>query len=363
VSLDALGLDATVRLRLGALDLDAHVGVAAGEVVAVLGPNGAGKTTLLRVLAGLVAPASGRVVLDGSILDDPAAGVWVPPERRPVGVVFQDGLLFPHLSALDNVAFGLRCRGLTRSEARVRARDQLEQAGLGDLAARRPVALSGGQTQRVALARALVIEPRLLLLDEPLSALDAGARVEVRRALRRELATFEGTRLLVTHDPLDAVALADRLVVLEQGRVVQSGPIADVTARPRSRYVADLVGTNLMRGTARGDRVVLADGSGEISVPGAGAGDVFVLVHPRAVALHRRRPEGTPRNVWRGRAEALEPLGDRVRVRVLASGERAAESRALVAEITPAAVIDLGLADGVEVWASVKATEVSVYPA
>ncbi len=353
-----VSLEASIRLQLGTFALDVQLAVAAGEVVAVVGPNGAGKTTLLRALAGLVAPAAGRVVLDGSVLDDPDAGVRVPPEQRPIGVVFQDSLLFPHLSAADNVAFGLRCHGLSRSEARRRARDRLHRAGLGDLATARPGALSGGQGQRVALARALVTGPRLLLLDEPLSALDAGARVEVRRELRRELASFEGIRLLVTHDPLDAVALADRIVVLEHGRVVQSGPIGEVTARPRSRYVADLVGTNLMRGIARGDHVELADGTGEITAPGAGAGEVFVLVHPRAVALHRDRPEGTPRNVWRGRAEALEPLGDRVRVQVQTAG-----ARVVVAEVTPAAVIDLGLADGVEVWASVKATEVQVYPA
>ena len=184
----------------------------------------------------------------------------MPTEQRPVGFVFQDYLLFPHLSALENVAFGLRARGLARAEARRRAAAWLERVGLAAHAAARPRALSGGQAQRVALARALVGEPRLLLLDEPLAALDAATRTEVRRDLRRHLASFDGTRLLVTHDPLDAIALADRLVVLEGGRVTQTGSPAEVSGRPRSRYVAELVGVNLYRGRADGASVQLAGG-------------------------------------------------------------------------------------------------------
>jgi molybdate transport system ATP-binding protein len=350
-----MSLEASVQLTLGRLRLEAEVAVATGELVVLLGPNGAGKTTLLRALAGLVALERGRVVLDGMVLEDTAAGGQVPAEQRPVGFVFQDYLLFPHLSALENVAFGLRARGLPRAEARRRAGAWLDRVGLAAHAGSRPRALSGGQAQRVALARAMVGEPRLLLLDEPLAALDAATRTELRRDLRRHLASFDGTRLLVTHDPLEALALADRLVVLEDGRVTQTGSPAEVSARPRSRYVAELVGVNLYRGRADGAAIELEGGGRLVAADGL-RGEVFAAVHPHAVALHRHPPEGTPRNSWPGTAEALEVIGDRVRVRM--SG-----TVPIVAEITPAAASELRLADGGPVWATVKATEVTVYPA
>jgi molybdate transport system ATP-binding protein len=351
-----MSLQARVELTLGQLHLDVDIAVATGELVVLLGPNGAGKTTLLRALAGLVPlEGGGRVLLDEIVLDDTEAGVRVPTERRPVGFVFQDYLLFPHLSALENVAFGLRARGVPRAEARRRAAAWLQRVGLGDHARSRPAALSGGQAQRVALARAMVADPRLLLLDEPLAALDAATRSQVRRDLRRHLASFDGTRLLVTHDPLEAMTMADRLVVLESGHVTQTGTAAEVSAQPRSRYVAELVGVNLFRGHAAGNTVKLAGGGGLV-VADDHRGEVFAAVHPRAVALHRRAPEGTPRNVWPGTAEALEVVGDRVRVRV-------AGQVPIVAEVTPAAASELHLADGGPVWAAVKATEVSVYPA
>jgi molybdate transport system ATP-binding protein len=350
-----MSLEARVELRLGQLALEVELAVATGELVVLLGPNGAGKTTLLRALAGLLALDRGRVALDGQVLEDAATGAWVPTERRPVGFVFQDYLLFPHLSALDNVAFGLRARGLARAEARRRAAAWLDRVGLAAHAAARPRALSGGQAQRVALARAMVGEPRLLLLDEPLAALDAATRAEVRRDLRRHLASFGGTRLLVTHDPLEALALADRLVVLEGGRVTQSGSPAEISGRPRSRYVAELVGVNLYRGRADGATVRLA-GGGRLVSAGDHQGEVFAAVHPHAVALHRRVPEGTPRNVLTGTADTLDVVGDRVRVRM-------AGPVPIIAEVTPAAASELRLADGGPVWASVKATEVIVYPA
>ena len=348
-------LTAEIALRIGTLELDVSVDAAPGEIVAILGPNGAGKTTFLRVVAGLVPLARGRVSLDGVVMDDPARGVHLPPERRPIGVVFQDYVLFPHLSAIENVAFGLRARGIPGREAHARAGSWLERLGLADHADTRPRALSGGQAQRVALARALAIDPRLLLLDEPLAALDASARGDVRRDLKRHLASFAGIRIVITHDPLEAVALADRLVILERGRVVQTGSPMEVTQRPRSRYVADLVGVNLLRGVATAGQVALSGGTTLQSADGAD-GEVFAVIHPRAVALHRARPEGSPRNVWRGRASALDFQGDRVRVGV--EGEMA-----IVAEVTPAAVRELELAEGGEVWVSVKATEITVYPA
>ncbi len=348
-------LTAQVAVRLGALDLDVLVEATPGEIVAVLGPNGAGKTTLLRALAGLVSLDRGRVVLDEVVLDDVAHEIHLPPERRPIGVVFQDYLLFPHLSALENVAFGLRARGVGARDARLAARSWLDRLEIGEHAESRPAALSGGQAQRVALARALAIDPRLLLLDEPLAALDASARGAVRRDLKRHLASFAGIRILITHDPLEAVALADRLVILERGRVVQTGSPAEITQRPRSRYVADLVGVNLLRGTATAGQVAFPGGASLQSADGVD-GEVFAVIHPRAVALHRARPEGSPRNVWRGRASALDFQGDRVRVGI--DGEMP-----IIAEVTPAAVRELDLAEGREVWVSVKATEITVYPA
>jgi molybdate transport system ATP-binding protein len=344
-----------MRLRLGRLDLEVELDAEPGQVIALLGPNGAGKTTVLRALAGLLPLSDGLVVLDGDVLEDPSRRIRVPAERRPTGMVFQDYLLFPHLTALENVAFGLRARGRGRAVARRAAAGWLERLGLGELGGARPATLSGGQRQRVALARALATDPRLLLLDEPLAALDVSTKTEVRRELRQRLRGFPGVKLLVTHDPLEAVSLADRLVVIEQGRIVQSGSAAEITERPRSAYVADLVGVNLLRGSARGG-VVEVDGGGRLAAVGAGSGDVFAAVAPRSVSLWRSRPDGSPRNVWRGRASGLDLQGDRVRVRV--EGEPT-----LVAEVTPAAVGELGLDEGVQVWVSVKATDVAVYPA
>ena len=341
--------------RGGAFCLTAEVEVGDGEVVAILGPNGAGKTTLLRTIAGLVPLDAGVITLDGRVLDDPARGVLVPPEERPLGVVFQDYLLFPHLDAADNVAFGLCCRGVPRREARRRAATWLARVGLAGHERTRPGRLSGGQQQRVALARALAIEPRVLLLDEPLSALDVETRGDLRRTLRALLDGFAGIRLLVTHDPLEARALADRLVILESGRVVQSGTPDEVTARPRSAFASRLAGVNLLRGRSDGDVVLLEDGS-TVFAAGSGSGDVFLVIHPTAIALHRTHPEGTPRNVWQAEIEGLEPHEGRVRVRLRGA-------HALVAEVTPRAVAELKLDEGGAVWASVKATEILRYPA
>lgn len=350
-----MSLDAAVRLTLGGLALDMELTINEDEVVALLGPNGAGKTTLLRAIAGLVPFSSGHIRLDGQVLEDTATGKYVPTERRPIGFVFQDYLLFPHLSVLDNVAFGLRSRGTRTREASAKAAEWLDRVGLSSYAKAKPDALSGGQRQRVALARALAPDPRLLLLDEPLAALDVTTRAEVRRDLKRHLASFKGIRLVVTHDPLEAVALADRLVVIESGRLVQTGTPAEVTERPRSQYVADLVGVNLLRGEADHGSIRMPSGM-VVAAAGAESGDVFVVIHPRAVAIHRSRPEGSPRNVWQGRASNIELMGNRVRVRI--DGEIP-----LVAEVTPAALKELDLVEGGEVWLSFKATDVGVYPA
>jgi molybdate transport system ATP-binding protein len=350
-----VSLDASIQLALGPLDLEMEITIGEGEVVALLGPNGAGKTTVLRAIAGLAPFKSGHVRLDGKILEDTATNQYVPTERRPIGFVFQDYLLFPHLNVLDNVAFGLRSHGTPRAAAAEKAGQWLDRVGLGGYARAKPAELSGGQRQRVALARALAPDPRLLLLDEPLAALDVTTRAEVRRDLKRHLASFQGIRLVVTHDPLEAVALADRLIVMEKGRLVQTGTPAEVTERPRSQYVADLVGVNLIRGEAYQGFVKVPGGS-VVAAAGAESGEVFVVIHPRSVGVHRIRPEGSPRNVWRGRASNIELMGNRVRVRI--DGEVP-----LVAEVTPAALKELDLVEGGEVWISFKATEVGVYPA
>lgn len=349
-----MSLSAQVALRRGSLLLDVAFEVQPGEVLAILGPNGAGKSTVLRVLAGLTRPHSGRVSLDGLLLDDPAAGVRVPPHRRPIGMVFQDHLLFPHLSTVDNVAFGLRSRGESRQAARMVATEWVARMNLSDHAAVKPKSLSGGQGQRIALARALAGSPRLLLLDEPLSALDARTKLDVRADLRHHLADYAGATVLVTHDPVDAMALADRLVVVERGRVVQTGTPVEVSRRPRTDYVARLVGLSLLSGTAQGRSVVLDNGAA-VQVAAPSSGPVFVAIRPSAVGLYRARPDGSPRNVWPATVAGVTPYGETLRIDL-------AGQVPLTADVSPEAAAELDLVLGAPVWASVKASEVAAYP-
>jgi molybdate transport system ATP-binding protein len=348
------GLDADLDVRRAGFHLTTRLAAEPGEVVALLGPNGAGKSTALQALAGLVPLTGGSTRLSGVLLEDPGERVRVTTEARRIGMVFQDYLLFPHLSALDNVAFGLRARGTPRRTAHQRAHEWLRRMGLAEHARSRPAALSGGQAQRVALARALVTEPALLLLDEPLAALDAGTRLEVRAALRRHLAEYDGCTVLVTHDALDAMVLADRLVVLERGAVVQQGAPTEVARAPRTDYVARLVGLNLYRGDAAEHSVRV--GGTTVTVADPVHGPAFVAFPPAAVALHRSRPDGSARNVWQGRVRHLEQHADTVRVQVDAS-------LTVLADVTTAAVADLTLDVGSPVWVAVKATEVRAYPA
>ncbi|WP_217143706.1 ABC transporter ATP-binding protein [Streptomyces sp. AC627_RSS907] len=344
------GLDARLVVDRGAFRLDVALTAAPGDVVALLGPNGAGKTTALRALAGLVPLTDGHLRLDGTPLDR------TPPESRPVGVVFQDYLLFPHLTALDNVAFGPRCRGATKAQARALAAAWLDRMGLADHAGAKPRRLSGGQAQRVAVARALATNPRLLLLDEPLAALDARTRLEVRAQLRRHLAEFEAVAVLVTHDPLDAMVLADRLVVVEHGQVVQEGTPADIARRPRTDYIAQLVGLNLYRGRSDGHTVRL-DAGPAVTTTEDLSGAVFVAFPPGAVTLYGERPTGSSaRNLWRCRVAGLETHGDQIRVDL--TGELP-----LAADLTTVAAAELGLHPGAPVWATVKATQTHAYPA
>jgi molybdate transport system ATP-binding protein len=343
------------RCRLGTLDLDVALNAEPGELVALLGPNGAGKSTILRCLAGLTAIDAGRIAIDATVVDEPSSATFVEPEDRPVSMVFQDYLLFDHLSVLENVAYGLRARGTDKASARRSAGEWLERFGLAEYAQQRPRVLSGGQAQRVALARALATRPRLLLLDEPLAALDAGTRAEVRRDLRRHLATFEGMRILVTHDPVDAYALADRVVILTEGRVAQTGTIAEVTRHPRSRYVADLIGVNLVEGQIV-DGVLTTASTAHVVIAGAPDGHSFAVIRPQAISLHLD-PEsgGSPRNVWPGVVADIDRLGDRARVTTVGP-------MPLTAEITLAALESLGLRPGDDVWATAKATDITAYP-
>ncbi|HLL07821.1 MAG TPA: ATP-binding cassette domain-containing protein [Nocardioidaceae bacterium] len=348
-------LDAHVVVRHPALNVDVALDCAAGEVLGLLGPNGAGKTTCLRALAGLRPLDAGSVRIGDVTVEDPAADVRLPAADRRVGVVFADPLLFPHLSARDNVAFGLAARGATPRVARETATHWLERLGIAGLATRRPAALSSGQAQRVALARALAGQPEVLLLDEPFSALDAESRSSLRALLGRHLRTFAGATVLVSHDALDAKMLADRLVVLEQGRVVQAGETAQVAATPRTPYVARFAGLNLVRGMADNGVVDIAPAVSVVSASDA-AGAAFACFSPTAVALHRERPSGSPRNVWPVVVKAVVPYGASFRVQLDAGFP-------LLADITSAALTGLDLVVDEHLWASVKATEVSVYPA
>jgi molybdate transport system ATP-binding protein len=318
--------------RMSGLDLDLtvpdRVSVALtaepGEVLAVIGPNGAGKSTLLGAIAGLIR-ADGRVLLhDRELLP-------LPARERGVGVVFQERLLFPHLSALENVAFGPRSRGVARSAARAAAREWLDRLAIGDLGDRKPGELSGGQAQRVAIARALAQRPGLLLLDEPFAGLDVGVAAALRIELTRHLASYDGITLLVTHDAIDALTLADRVLVIDAGAVAQVGTPAEVSARPRTEHVARLVGLNVIRERDR-----------------------FRCFGPGAVTVSLARPEGSARNVWRGTVLSAAPHGDAIRLLVATEPE-------LIADVTPAATRELGLEPGREVWLSVKETAVDTY--
>lgn len=347
------GLEVDFGLQRGDhFRLELGLAIPPGSTVALLGPNGAGKSTAVAAIAGLVPIDSGRIALAGSTLDEPSAGVFVPPEYRRVGVVFQEYLLFPHLTVLDNVAFGLRSRGTGRAEAVARAKDWLERLDLVGLERRKPPQLSGGQAQRVALARALVIEPDLLLLDEPLSALDVTTRVELRRVLARHLEDFPGPRLVITHDPTEAFLLADVVHIIEEGRVSQFGAPDEIRLRPRTPYAADLAGSNLLVGRVSRGMVEIDSHQMQLADHHI-AGEALLTIRPSAISVHRRRPEGSPRNTWETTIDLMENLGERTRIRVGAP-------LPLTAEVTAEAVAALDLEVGAVVWVAIKATEIGV---
>jgi molybdate transport system ATP-binding protein len=351
-----VSLRADIAVRRGPFEVRASVRAEEGETLALLGPNGAGKTTVVMALAGLVAN-EGSIEVAGDRIDE------LPPERRPLGVAFQGGALFPHLSVLGNVAFPLRARSVPRRDAHREASTILERLAPEVRRDARPPTLSGGETQRVALARAIVHRPRLLLLDEPASGLDVRGRAELRPVLADTIAGFAGVRLLVTHDPVEAMTLADHVVILEEGTVTQAGTFDEVRRAPGSRYAAELVGVNLFTGRLE----PLGDGAGRLV---SSQGDVVVgwpegvarravdrvtgTLRPADVVVHTEEPaRGSARNVWRGVVDDLAIHGERTRLRI-------ATHPPLVAEMTAGSARRLGIVRGTEVWASFKAVEVEI---
>lgn len=361
-----LQLRAVVANRLVGVEFS----VSAGEVLAVLGPNGAGKSTALHVIAGLVRPDEGMVCLGDRILTDTSAGVHVATHDRRVGLLLQDPLLFPHMSVAANVAFGPHSRGripMSRS-ARARRRETalrwLREVDAEGLADRKPRQLSGGQAQRVAIARALAAEPDVLLLDEPFTGLDVGAAAAIRAVLRNVVTRGAGAVVLITHDLLDVLTLADRVLVLESGKIAELGPVAEVLAAPRSHFAARIAGINLVNGTI-GEGGALRARSGDhwhgIPAEELGVGrDAIAVFPPTAVAVYRDRPRGSPRNCIELTVAELGVRGSAVLVR---AGEQADGAPGLAAEITVDAASELRLAPGQQVWFSVKAHEVALYPA
>jgi len=352
--------------------LDVQFSVSAGEVLAVLGPNGAGKSTALHVIAGLVRPDEGVVRLGDRVLTDTVAGVDVATHDRQVGLLLQDPLLFPHMSVAANVAFGPHSRRRvfrgSRANEKTTALRWLREVDAERFADRKPRQLSGGQAQRVAIARALAAEPEVLLLDEPLTGLDVAAAVGIRAVLRNVVTRTGCAVILITHDLLDVFTLADRVLVLESGRIAQVGPVADVLAAPRSHFGARIAGINLVNGTIGPDGSLHARSGarwhatpapefGEQLAPGDNAVAVFP---PTAVAVYRDQPHGSPRNAVEVTVAELDVRGSAVLVRGQVQPDGAP---GLAAEITGDAAAELRLTPGERVWFSVKAHEVALYPA
>ncbi len=330
--------------------LDVEFGIEAATTTALLGPNGAGKSSVLQVLAGLL-PATGSASLDQTVLFN--AHHSVPAHHRGVAMLAQEPLLFPRMSAVDNVAFSLRARGLGRREATARAHEWLEAVAVAELADRPPRQLSGGQAQRVAIARALAASPRLLLLDEPLAALDVDVATGVRATLHRVL--HDRMALIVTHEILDAALLADHILVMQEGRIVEQGPTETILREPRTAFAAQICGLNILRGVASaGDRLHCDVGEvvGADNVLQTGT-QAIAAFSPASVSVHRHRPEGSPRNVFTATIRELRPLGHLIRV----------HTREVDADLTPAAIAELRVHPGDEVHLAIKAAEVRLYAA
>jgi molybdate transport system ATP-binding protein len=379
-------LTATLDTHLNAFHLDISFSAGAGKTTVLLGESGAGKSTVLRLLAGLLHPQRGYISLEGVTYFDSEQHIIIPPQERPFGYVFQDYMLFPHLNVFENVAFGLRAQHLPRHMVRQRVGEALEQVRLAGFDQRRPAQLSGGQQQRVAIARALALQPRLLLLDEPLAALDVQTRREVRQELRQILSTTGITTVMVTHQYLEALLFGHHILVLEQGRVIQQGSQRDLLQYPRSSYVAELVGLNFFRGRvvacekgrlctiqlqSNGEpgikvSAALEEQTQANKVPCAGD-EAYVLVDPRSITLYQTLPDSSARNVFQGEIVQLLHLGTnfanesqhdgRLRVSILIDDS----APPLTAEITEASAARMGLSEGKWIYATFKATEARAY--
>jgi molybdate transport system ATP-binding protein len=373
-------LYAELVVTRGDFTLDVAFTLSAGETVALLGPNGAGKSTLLAALSGLIAPTAGTVTVAGRPLTQRVASarfIAVPPEHRRVGLLRQEALLFPHLSAVENVAFGQRVQGMRRSDALRDAAEWLAAVDLEDYAHRKPAALSGGQQQRVAIARALAARPDVLLLDEPLAALDVQTASQVRRLLAERLKAEETTTILVTHDVLDAIVLADRCAILQDGRIIDDGPKSRVLAHPKNQFIAALAGVTLFVGVFDGiDGVRRSDGRmlrGRLaSGAHAAVGDAVSAVFPPGAITVRTAQRTTQRSAadnaggaeglntdgthWSVTVNLLEPAAGGIRIRVVEEPE-------LIVELTPAAAIGLDLHPGARLRVSIDPAAVTIRPA
>jgi molybdate transport system ATP-binding protein len=347
-------LEFEAAATLGALRLEVELEVRSAECLALAGPSGGGKTSVLRIVAGLLAPERGRVKLGRQVWLDTGTGVAVPPEHRRCGYVFQEYALFPRMRAWQNVAYAMD--GLPRAERRRAARDALARFGVDHLADSRPSNLSGGERQRVALARALASRPRALLLDEPLAALDASSRAESARTLTGLLGSIEVPALLVTHDFEQAALLADRVAVLDRGRVIQVGAPVDLASAPASAFVADFTGAVVLRGVASAGRdgltEVRLDGGGTVLTTDVGEGPVAVTLRPWEITIEPpgSAPVGSAQNRLDASIASLTPLGNRVRVGLVAG------TQSLTAELTGGAVRALRLEPGAPAVASWKAS-------
>lgn len=345
-------LHVEAQTRLGDFELDLTVSAAAGRCVALAGPSGAGKSTVLRIAAGLLRPDTGVVRCGERVWLDTSRQINVPPERRRCGYVFQDYALFEHLTAWQNVAYGLR--HLARRERRPRAEELLDRFGLATRADARPRTLSGGERQRVAIARALAREPHALLLDEPLSALDARTRAKAGRELAGVLRTAGVPSILVTHDFAEAAALGDQVAVVDRGRVIQHGRPDQLAAAPASAFVADFTGAVVLTGTARADRsgltIIDLDGGGRVTSTDDAAGPVAVSVYPWEIVIEPAGTDlhGSAQNHLDVEVASITAVGGRVRLGLIAG-------QPLIAELSQIAVTDLGLRPGAHVVASWKA--------
>jgi molybdate transport system ATP-binding protein len=371
-------LQANMQIQLQTFKLLVQITARPGETLVLLGESGSGKTTILRLLSGLLMPDQGHIELDGSCYFDSAQHIALPTQERSIGLVFQDYVLFPHLSVFENIAFGLRAQHLSRALIRQRVHESLEQVHLSNLEQRKPSQLSGGQQQRVALARALALQPRLLLLDEPMAALDVQTRREVRQELRQILHEANIVTIFVTHQYLEALLFGQQIIVLDQGQVIQQGSQRDLLEYPRSSYIAELVGMNFFQGKISGYEseqtcsIQLNTSSQPLQVvatlkepsqkPSPGQ-EAYVIVDPRNITLYQAPPETSARNLFSGRITQILPVsgtfsdGARLRVGLLLSGY----NTSLTAEISAASAERLALQEGQEVYAAFKASEANAY--